>query len=215
MKKLIFTFLLLFTVFSFLFSQPVFAVCTNAGAGSECSSDSQCKLVGITGKENGVCDQVTATLCQCSYPQQLPPGGGQSLPPGEGVILPPGGGVTLPPGEGQCTSIFGCITNPLPVDPTNKAPGGGLISLLNNILRLIFVASGIYAFVRVVLAGLKFMSAGGDSKAIEAAWNSIWQSILGVVIIISSLALAALMGLVLFGDATAILQPVIFGPVTP
>ena len=87
-----------------------------------------------------------------------------------------------------------------------------MIQLLNNLLRLIFVAGGIYAFIRVVLAGLKFMSAGGDSKAIEAAWNSIWQSILGVVIIISSLALAALMGLVLFGDATAILQPVIFGP---
>lgn len=100
---------------------------------------------------------------------------------------------------------FGQITNPLPA-------GGGLIPLLNNILRLVFVIAGIYAFVQIIVAGLGFISAGGDAKKIETAWNGIWQSLLGVVIIISSIAMAALMGLLLFKDPTAILSPKVYGP---
>lgn len=108
---------------------------------------------------------------------------------------------------------FGTITNPLPGG--SLGPGGGLIVLLNNILRLIFVVGGIYAFIRVVLAGLQFVDAGGDAKKIEAAWSSIWQSLMGLVIIVSSLAIAALAGLLLFGDASAILNPKIYGPGNP
>ena len=109
---------------------------------------------------------------------------------------------------------FGTITNPLPTGGS-LGPGGGLITLLNNILRLIFVISGIYAFIRVITAGFGFINAGGDAKKIEQSWNSIWQSLLGVVIVISSIAVAALMGLLFFGEATAILNPKVFGPGTP
>lgn len=108
------------------------------------------------------------------------------------------------------TNPFGTITNPLPAG--SLGPGGGLISLLNNIIRLIFVISGIYAFMQILLAGFGFIHAGGDSKKIEQSWNSIWQSMLGLIIIISSIAVAALIGLLLFGDATAILNPKVYGP---
>lgn len=105
---------------------------------------------------------------------------------------------------------FGSIVNPLPGG--SLGPGGGLIVLLNNVLRLIFVVAGIFAFLRVITAGLGFINAGGDSKKIEQAWNSIWQSLMGLAIIISSIAMAALIGLILFGDAGAILNPKIYGP---
>ena len=112
----------------------------------------------------------------------------------------------------QCdpANPLGCVTNPLPAD---KGGGAGLIFLLNNILRLVFVVAGIYAFVRVVLAGFSFINAGGDTKKIQVAWDSIWQSLLGVAIVIGSIAIAALMGLLLFGDATAILNPKVYGPI--
>jgi hypothetical protein len=116
-----------------------------------------------------------------------------------GVYVPPDGGAGL-----------GSITNPLP--SSSSAPGGGLIILLNNVLRLIFVGAGIYAFIRVIVAGLGFISAGGDVKKITTAWNSIWQSLLGLIIIIGSFAIAGLIGQVLFGDWTAILNPKIYGP---
>ncbi|HCM37453.1 MAG: hypothetical protein UV61_C0010G0022 [Candidatus Gottesmanbacteria bacterium GW2011_GWB1_43_11] len=105
---------------------------------------------------------------------------------------------------------FGTITNP--IKQGSLGPGGGLITLLNNVLRLVFVVAGIYAFLQIVGAGLNFMNAGGDAKKIEQAWSQIWQSLLGVVIVISSLAIAALAGQLLFGDATAILNPRIYGP---
>lgn len=105
---------------------------------------------------------------------------------------------------------FGTITNPLPT--SNTTPGGGLIVLLNNVLRLVFVVAGIYAFLRIILAGLAFVGAGGDAKKIEAAWNSIWQALLGLVIIVSSFAIAVLVGQLLFGNAMSILNPQIYGP---
>lgn len=118
--------------------------------------------------------------------------------------------------QAQCTigpdNPFGCVDNPLPNSSPN--PGGGLITLLSNILRLVFVGAGIFAFVRVITAGISFIGAGGDAKKIEQAWSSIWQSLLGLVIIVSSFAIAAIAGQLLFGDPMAILAPEIYGPGT-
>lgn len=108
------------------------------------------------------------------------------------------------------TNPFGTVTNPLPGG--SLGPGGGLTVFLTNILRLIFVAAGLFAFVRIVLCGMRFISAGGDVKKIESAWACIWQSLLGLIIIVSSFAIAALLGLLFFGDPGAILNPVIYGP---
>ena len=56
------------------------------------------------------------------------------------------------------------------------------------------------------------MNAGNDPKKIELAWAKIWQSMVGLLIIVASFALAALIGLILFQDASAILKPAIYGP---
>lgn len=110
-------------------------------------------------------------------------------------------------------SIIGTVPNPLSSsygDVTN--PQGGLVGLLSNILRLIFVGAGIYALFNLVVAGFQYMQAGGDTKVLTAAWNRIWQTLLGLVIIVGSFALAALFGYLIFGDAGYILNPVIYGP---
>lgn len=90
--------------------------------------------------------------------------------------------------------------------------GGGLILLFSNILKLVFVAAGIYAFVNFILAGFGYMTAAGDSKALTAAWSRIWQSLLGLVIIVGSFALISLISYILFGNPTFILNPKIYGP---
>ena len=43
---------------------------------------------------------------------------------------------------------FGPITNPIPAI-TSSEPGGGLIIILNNVLRLLFVVAGIFAFLKI------------------------------------------------------------------
>ncbi|KKU80764.1 hypothetical protein A2875_04870 [Candidatus Gottesmanbacteria bacterium RIFCSPHIGHO2_01_FULL_46_14] len=95
------------------------------------------------------------------------------------------------------------------------AAGKGFVLFFSNILRLVFLGAGIYALLNIVVAGFGFMSAGGDTKAIGAAWARIWQSLLGLVIIVGSFALAALFGYLIFGDAGFILNPKIYGPEIP
>lgn len=109
------------------------------------------------------------------------------------------------------SDIIGTVTNPMPRAYQGIA-SGGLILFLTNILRLVFVAAGIFAFVNLIIAGFQFMSAGGDAKALGQAWDRIWGSLLGLILVVGSFALAALFGYVLFGDAGFILNPKIYGP---
>lgn len=90
--------------------------------------------------------------------------------------------------------------------------GAGIVLFITNIIRLAFVGAGIWAFFNFIIAGYQFMTAGGDSKAIMSAWNRIWQTLLGLILIVGSFALIALFGYILFGDAGFILNPKIYGP---
>jgi hypothetical protein len=109
----------------------------------------------------------------------------------------------------DATTLVGTVKNPLPT----AYQGVGKISVFfTNILRLVFVAAGIFAFVNLILAGFQFIGAGGDSKAVEKAWGKIWQSLLGLILVVGSFALAALFGQILFGNAGFILNPTIYAP---
>lgn len=112
----------------------------------------------------------------------------------------------------DASNIIGTVPNPLPAYGDVSNQGGGIVGLLSNILRLVFVGAGIYALVNLIIAGFQYMTAGGDAKILTAAWNRIWQTLLGLIIIVGSFALAALFGYLIFGDAGYILNPVIYGP---
>lgn len=106
-------------------------------------------------------------------------------------------------------SIFGEVKPPV------QAYGDvftGLVPFLNNILRLIFVIAGLYAVLNLIIAGFGFMTAGGDAKMIEKSWSRIWQSLIGLIIIVASFLLAVILGYLIFGSSTAILIPLIYGP---
>ena len=105
--------------------------------------------------------------------------------------------------------IGGTIDNPLPY---KTATEGGLILFLSNILRVVFVIAGIYAFINFILAGFAYMTAGGDAKQLGAAWAKIWQSLLGLAIIVGAFAITALASYIIFGEAGYILNPKIYGP---
>jgi len=96
--------------------------------------------------------------------------------------------------------------------PSLEEGTGGLILFLNNLVKLLIVVGGLFAFFNIILAGYGFMSAGDDPKAMGRAWAKIWQSLFGLLFIAGSLVLAAIFGWLLFGDASAILIPRIYGP---
>jgi hypothetical protein len=108
--------------------------------------------------------------------------------------------------------IVGQVTSPLTGAYKTIGSGGGIVLFFTNIIRLAFVGAGIYAFFNFIYAGFQYISAGGDSKTLNAAWERIWQSLLGLVILVASFALTALVSQLIFGDPTMILNPKIYGP---
>lgn len=100
---------------------------------------------------------------------------------------------------------------PLPKAYVDAGPGG-LILFFTNVIRLLFVVAGIWAFVNLILAGFGYMTAGGDSKKLTAAWDRIWQTLMGLVIIVGSFVIISIASYILFGSADFILHPQLYGP---
>ena len=111
--------------------------------------------------------------------------------------------------------VVGPIANPwASLNPGygSDTRGGGLIILFNNLLKTTIVIGGVWAFINLIIAGYGFIAAGGNPEKITLAWNKIWQSLVGLLIVAGSFALAAIFGFLVFNDATAILSPTIYGP---
>ena len=88
--------------------------------------------------------------------------------------------------------IIGKITPPAPFTAGKygdiSADGAGLIGFVNNVVRLLIVIGGIWAFINLIMAGYGFLSAGDDPKKIEEAWKKIYQSMMGLLFILGSFA---------------------------
>lgn len=113
---------------------------------------------------------------------------------------------------------FGKIENPLTkINPNSpyvgmEAEQSGLIVFISNILQLLAVAAGLFAFFNLIIAGFTYISAGSDSKKTSEAWSRIYMSLIGLLLIVGSYAIAAIIGVVFFGDPGFILNPKIYGP---
>ncbi|OGV89593.1 hypothetical protein A2Z41_02595 [Microgenomates group bacterium RBG_19FT_COMBO_39_10] len=59
-----------------------------------------------------------------------------------------------------------------------------LIQIMWNLLNLAIRLAGIATFIMIILGGFKWLTAGGDPKAVESARNTITYAILGLVLII-------------------------------
>lgn len=88
----------------------------------------------------------------------------------------------------------------------------GLSTFISNVITIIFAAAGLFAFFNFMTAGFSYITAGGDSKKIEAATASINMSLIGLVVMVGAAALTGIVSYLLFGSATAILSPSITGP---
>ena len=117
----------------------------------------------------------------------------------------------IPKAFAQTPDVVGIIS---PVQnyygDVNSTTNGGLGLLLTNFLRIFFVVAGILAFFNFMIAGFQYMMAGGDPKAMTAAWNKIWYSLLGLVLMVGAFAVAAVFGYLIFGDAMFMLRPQIY-----
>ena len=115
-----------------------------------------------------------------------------------------------------CIEGIGCITpyvSPA-LDPTTGKLTGAVV-FANSLLKLVFVVAGLFSLINFILAGFDFMGDGGDPKNISKAWNKIWQTLVGLFIIVISFLLAAIIGILLFGKWDYLLQPTLGPPPSP
>lgn len=109
---------------------------------------------------------------------------------------------------------FGIVKDPFATLNSPLAGQGpkGIVTLSNSLLKLAIVGAGMYALWNFISAGYGFMSAGDDAKAITKAFAKFWQSLVGLLFVAGAFVLAAIFGYLIFGDATAIISPTIYGP---
>lgn len=108
--------------------------------------------------------------------------------------------------------IFGQINPPRELAAYNSVSGSGLFIFINILIKLLMVLAGLFSVFQFLAAGYGFIAAGGDTQKVAAAWAKIWQSLLGLVVVASSLVLAGAAGQVIFGNWNALLSPTIYGP---
>ena len=113
---------------------------------------------------------------------------------------------------------IGNITNPFTTlspgitNLTGSTSGSGLIVILSNLFRTMIVVAGLYALLNFLIAGYQFIGAGGEPKNVSKAWEKIWQTLLGLLVIASSLLLAMVVGWIIFGNPTILISPRVFAP---
>lgn len=105
--------------------------------------------------------------------------------------------------------IIGKVTPPegLPDAIDSSGKFVGITVLLNTFLRLLLIVGGIWALFNIVIAGIGFIAAGGDPKKVSSAWAKIYWSFIGLLIMVASFLVAAIIGIIFFDGPTALLKP--------
>jgi hypothetical protein len=113
------------------------------------------------------------------------------------------------------SDIFGSIKNPLSEINSNNYYGDydtGLVGFISNLLKVVTIVAGIWTLINIILAGFQYVTASGNPEEIKKATPKIWNSIIGLLIIVASYILVSIFSWILFGDPTVILKPKIYGP---
>lgn len=68
----------------------------------------------------------------------------------------------------------------------------GLEAVFENIVSLITTVAGFALFIMLIVGGFRFLTSGGDPKAVESAKGTLTYAILGLVLIIASILILKL-----------------------
>ncbi len=118
--------------------------------------------------------------------------------------------------------VFGGVTPPPGIDKFNKlglakgavdsvGEGLGLVIFVSNMIKVIVIVAGLFGVINIISAGFTFLGSAGSPKAIEEANQKLLHSLIGLMVIVGSFAIAAIVSVILFGDAGFILNPTISG----
>lgn len=98
---------------------------------------------------------------------------------------------------------------------TGDARGIGIFIFLSRILQLTTIVAGIIILFNFIISGFTYLTAEGNPKAHETVRNRVTYSVIGILIIVCAYTITGLIGLIFFGDASYILNPIIIPPAAP
>jgi hypothetical protein len=64
--------------------------------------------------------------------------------------------------------------------------------LVGNLYRLALFAAALFFFFQLVIAGIAWINAGGDPKALESARSRITNAVIGLVIVVAAFAISVI-----------------------
>ncbi|GIK84472.1 MAG: hypothetical protein BroJett025_10940 [Patescibacteria group bacterium] len=119
-------------------------------------------------------------------------------------------------GEEPCGSaIIGGVEPPAAVGAINAASGGdiGLIFFISRAIGFANIVAGILVMINFVVAGFLYVTGAGNPSNMAKINERMLWSFVGILIIVGSYSLAALFGLIFYGDPTFIITPTLTGAV--
>ena len=77
-----------------------------------------------------------------------------------------------------------------------------LSCVFGNVVGVSIIFAGIVLFVILLMGGFKYMTSGGDPKAVDAAQKTITYAILGLILILASYLILVLIRAITGVDVT-------------
>lgn len=112
--------------------------------------------------------------------------------------------------------IVGSIDVPKGVDLINEEAGGiGAVLFISNMITFVIILSGLWTLLNIIFAAFAYLTGGGKPDSHVKAKDRLLMSVVGLLLIIVSYTIAALIGLVFYDNATYILTPVIEPIIAP
>ncbi|MDA1080001.1 MAG: hypothetical protein O2840_04925 [bacterium] len=119
-------------------------------------------------------------------------------------------------GSGSGQSVIGGVSPPSSIKQLNmlarirssgSSTGIGLIIFLSRGLRLLTIVVGLFVIANVVMAAYDYIMNADSSDVLTKVKEKFTYTALGLAIIVGAYTLAAIVGLLFFGDASFILSP--------
>ncbi len=105
-------------------------------------------------------------------------------------------------------SVFGPIEAPQGVSQLNDDAGGiGLLLFISNMIKMLSIVAGIWVMFNFVIAGFTYITSAGDSGAYSKIGEKLSFSVTGLLLIVAAYTITGVISLLIFGDATYILNP--------
>ena len=76
--------------------------------------------------------------------------------------------------------------------PSTLSKNDNIISIIRAIIQFILVVAFVLAFIMLLIGGIRWITAGGDEKAVGSARNMITAALIGLVIVLVAFALIRL-----------------------